>query len=149
MSETELFGLMAIAQEHQKTAEKAGKQAEAATAALAQAVAMHRQAVGELSKSAQEAIAGAVRSQSNEIAAPIREAAKSVTEAAQKASGAMSGVAWWVYGAVFAFGVLCGVVGWDYYQSRKASQVVPIESVIEYLRENPEAFRPSGGSKRQ
>lgn len=137
MSEIELYGLIGIAQEHQKTAEKAGKQAEAATAALAQAVAMHRQSVGELTKAAQEAIAAAVSSQSAELAAPLRQAAQSVTDAGKQAASAMSGVAWWVYGAVFAVGVLCGVVGWDWYQSRKPSGFVPIESVIDYVRENP------------
>ena len=137
MSEIELYGLIGIAQEHQKTAEKAGKQAEAATAALTQAVAMHRQSVGELTKAAQEAIAAAVRSQSAELAAPLRQAAQSVTDAGKQAASAMSGVAWWVYGAVFAVGVLCGVVGWDWYQSRKPSGFVPIESVIDYVRENP------------
>lgn len=137
MSEIELYGLIGIAQEHQKTAEKAGKQAEAATAALAQAVAMHRQSVGELTKAAQEAIAAAVSTQSAELAAPLRQAAQSVTDAGKQAASAMSGVAWWVYGAVFAVGVLCGVVGWDWYQSRKPSGFVPIEAVIDYVRENP------------
>lgn len=137
MSEMEMYGLMALAKENQKTAEKAGKQAEAATAALVQAVAQHRHSVGELTKSAQEAIADAVRSQSAELAAPLRQAAQSVTDAGKQAASAMSGVAWWVYGAVFAVGVLCGVVGWDWYQSRKPSGFVPIESVIDYVRENP------------
>lgn len=142
MSEIELYGLMAIAQEHQKTAEKAGKQAEAATAALTQAVAMHRQSVGELSKTAQEAIADAVRGQSAQLAAPMRDAALKVTEAALAASRSLSGVVWWVYAAVFLAGLVAGAVGWGWYQARQASQVVTVEAVIDYLRENPTLSKP-------
>jgi hypothetical protein len=44
---------------------------------------------------------------------------------------------WWVYVAVFLAGLLAGALGWDWYQSRKPSGFVPIESVIDYVRENP------------
>jgi hypothetical protein len=137
MSEIELYGLMAIAKEQQKTAEQAGKQAEAANAALAQAAAIHRQSVAELTKTAQEAIATAIRVQSAELAAPMQQAAQRVTEAAGLASRALSGVALWVYTALFLSGVLFGAAAWEWYQSRKASQVVNVQDVIEYLRKNP------------
>ena len=142
MSEIELYGLMAIAQEHQNIAEKAGKQAEAASVALVQAVAMHRQSVGELSKAAQEAIAEAVRGQSTQLAAPMRDAAQKVTEAALAASRSLSGVVWWVYAAVFLAGLVAGAVGWGWYQARQASQVVAVDDVIRYLQENPQVLRP-------
>lgn len=130
MSEIELYGLMAIAQEHQKTAERAAKTSEAATAALAQAVAMHKQAAGELSKTAQDAITAAIRGQSAELLRPMEQAANRLEEA-------RSNTAAWIYPTVFFAGVLVGIAVHWWASKEPPVQMVPIEAVIDYVRENP------------
>ena len=148
MSEIELYGLMAIAQEHQKTAqeqqktvEKAGKQLETAAAVLSQTVAQHRGNVEVLQQSLQQAaksaIAEAVKNQAFVMSGPLEESAKKTAEAAQTAAGKLALLNSWVIFAVFAAGVLAGVGGAVWYHRDQAKYVVPVSEVMDYVEKHP------------
>lgn len=108
MSENELFGLMAVAQEQQKAAAAAQASAAKATEAMAAAVAAMPRAAQEAARAAGAALAV-------EMKAETERARQSVAQTASVAQAALRGVSWAWVGLAFAVGLAVGVAGMAWY----------------------------------
>lgn len=111
MSEMELYGLMAIAKEHQAAVERAQKGLDGAAVALVAAGKGFDQVRAEIRQAATEAVRAAVAGEATALATPLRQAAQEAANAAAATSAAANSVSWaWVL-AAFALGVSAGVAG--------------------------------------
>ena len=116
MSDTELYGLMVLAKEHQANAEKAGK-------ALAAAAHAYSQAQAELKATAQQEIRAAVAAEATAMAVPLRQAAQEATEVARATKAALARVDWAWLAAMFACGLIIGSIPhWWIYRAEQADQ---------------------------
>lgn len=111
MSEMELYGLMAIAKEHQAAVERASKGLDGAATALVAAGKGFDQARAEIRQAATEAVRAAVAGEAATLATPLRQAAQEAEKAAAATSAAASSVNWAWALAAFALGVALGITG--------------------------------------
>ena len=140
MSENELYGLMAIAREHQATAEKAGQKVEAAAQVLLQAAAAYDRARGELTATAGEAIRAAVAGHAASMVQPLRDGAALAREAAAEIRLAGRGILWaWLGCALAVGGVLGGGAMW-WGQVQQSERIARIEGYAQHIyAQTPEA----------
>lgn len=131
MSETELYGLMAVAQEHQKAAERHQKAAQAATQQLQQVTA---NAPETLREAAREALTGA----SSDLQDSVRQSQNAIQRTAMEARAAMRAVSWSLVTGAFAAGLLVGSVGWGWFVWHKLDVMQQFNAAIYQEVHQPE-----------
>jgi hypothetical protein len=127
MSEIELYGLMAVAKEHQKAVEKAAEGVRDAGERLtlaAQALNVERSAVAATTtKAAQEAAKAHLAGMVGEMQGAAKDARQKLAEAAQEAQGAVRVVSWAWLLAVFGLGLGVGTVAGMLLQAKKLDRI--------------------------
>lgn len=144
MSEMELYGLMAIAKEHQAAVERAAKGLDTARAGLAAITERIDQVRVEIRQVAGDAIRNAVAADAEKLAAPLRQATQEASKAATAMYTAATAVSWaWVVVAL-ALGLLggAGVVWWLVREDLQAIRAATY-ATWEQTRQ-PDAAKPRG-----
>lgn len=108
MSELELYGLMAIAKEHQAGVERASKSVEGAAGVLQSASRGFDQAKADLQRTASAAIREAVAAECQALAAPLKVAAGQAEAAAASTLAAARTVSWLWLAMTFIAGIGLG-----------------------------------------
>lgn len=108
MSETELYGLMAVAKEHQEAAERHQK---AAQAAIRELRGVTQEAPRTFHTAATEALTGA----SSDLSKSVKASKQAIEGAAIEARNALRFVNWAYLGLAFLLGLLLATVVWGWF----------------------------------
>lgn len=108
MSENELYGMMAVAQEQQKTAERHQKALQSTLRDLRE---LTDQAPQTFSNAATEALTGA----SSDLSKSVKASREAIEHAASHARNALTYVNWLYLGLAFLLGLLLATVVWGWF----------------------------------
>jgi Na+/proline symporter len=124
MSELELYGLMAIAKEHQAGVDRASKAVEGAAGVLQSASRGFDQARVDLQRTASTAIREAVAAECQALAAPLQLAAQKAQNAAERTQAAARTVKWLWLAMTFIAGIGFGWAGQWYFVSKDLKSLI-------------------------
>lgn len=142
MSELELYGLMAIAKEHQAGVERASKSVEGAAGVLQSASRGFDQAKADLQRTASAAIREAVAAECQALAAPLKVAAGQAEAAAASTLAAARTVNWLWLAMTFIAGIGVGWAGQWYFVSKDLKSLINYADATYQQTKPPEKAKP-------